>query len=122
VKNESSTVVPKKDILMKKNEFPPVNTPVNTMVPKAAQKPLNRGEEAAKARARAMLAKLKPFDRWVATMTDLHKSRVKSLGLELREFYDLLVASMTQESIDPTPTRIFVPHNGSQAKSRMFYD
>lgn len=74
------------------------------------------------ARARMKLSKMKTYDRWIATMTEVHKSRVKRLGFELKEFYDFLVGELTKESLNPTPTRIFVPHHGSQAKARFYYE
>lgn len=67
--------------------------------------------EARRARARVMLSRLKPYEKWVATMPPL--TFPMGPWTTPREAYDGLVSAIEQQIANPSPISIEVKHDGT---------
>jgi len=66
--------------------------------------------EAAKARARAMLARIAPFEQSAARHMQVFLPEFEIYSS--RDMYDWIVARLEREAVDPTPTGFLIDRHG----------
>lgn len=67
-------------------------------------------DQVAKARAQILLDNMAQFDVWASRLSQQKAQFCIGFAGSLRRFYDLFLAAIQAEALDPTPTRAFYPH------------